>query len=325
MAEELVENGSSRGEFLARGAGIAGLAVGAGVWAGGMAKPSAEAAGDVRSYTSGHFQLELSGILIGLLKSFDGGAISAEVVEEETRARGADREEAHRERQVRGLHGADRLLAAARRCTTGSTRAGRASTSAESGAIILADQDFNAKRSITFNEALLSEVKIPACDASSKETGYMGVKFAPEVISEQEGVGQAHVVEGPESVAAVELQAEDRRPAVHEGLEDRRLHDQAGDRDRADRRYPLLPQGAGQARVPEPEGDLPRVRPRAMGRVVHQHGDRRGPGGREGGNARACSGRASRPRSARSPSSKSGSTSCPTTARRRMRPRHPGR
>jgi T4-like virus tail tube protein gp19 len=190
VAEELVENGSSRGAFLARGAGIAGLAVGAGVWAGGMVKaPSAEAAGDVRSYTSGHFQLELSGILIGLLKSFDGGAISAEVVEEEL-----EPEELIAKKHIGNVKYEDFTVQIgfsqhkAMYDWINSSWSGKQVR--ESGAIVLADQDYNAKRSITFEEALLSEVRIPACDASSKETGYMGVKFAPEVITNKKASGK---------------------------------------------------------------------------------------------------------------------------------------
>ncbi len=56
--------------------------MGAGVWAGGLAQATeAEAASDSRSYVSGHFALELDGILIGLLKKMEGGDITAEVVE----------------------------------------------------------------------------------------------------------------------------------------------------------------------------------------------------------------------------------------------------
>ncbi len=190
MAEELVENGSSRGEFLARGAGIAGLAVGAGVWAGGMVKAtSAEAAGDVRSYTAGHFQLSIEGILIGMLKSFDGGSISAEVVEEE-----AAPEELISKKHIGNVKYEDFTMqigfsmSKAMYDWINSSWSGKHVR--QSGQVVLADHDFDARRAIAFEEALLSEIRIPACDASSKETGYMGIKLAPELISTKRASGK---------------------------------------------------------------------------------------------------------------------------------------
>jgi phage tail-like protein len=190
VAEELVENGSSRGEFLARGAGIAGLAVGAGVWAGGMVKAtSAEAASDTRSYTAGHFQLDLDGIPIGMLKSFDGGAVSAEVVEEEIGP-----EEFIAKKHIGNVKYEDFTMqigfSMSKAMYDWINQSWSGKHVRKSGQIVLGDQDFNAKRAIQFEEALLSEIRIPACDASSKDPGYMGVEFAPEITFSKKASGK---------------------------------------------------------------------------------------------------------------------------------------
>jgi hypothetical protein len=190
VAEEVLENGSSRGEFLTRSAGIAGLAVGAGVWAGGMVKATAaEAASDSRSYVSGHFALELEGILIGMLKSFDGGAISAEVVEEEL-----EPEQFIAKKHIGNVKYEDFTVqigfSMSKAMYDWINESWSGKHVRKSGQVILADQDYDARRAIAFEQALLSEVKIPACDASSKDPAYLGVEFASDLTFSKRASGK---------------------------------------------------------------------------------------------------------------------------------------
>ncbi len=186
MAHEQVENGSSRGEFLARSAGLAGLTVGAGVWAAGRA-PRAQAAGDVRSYVSGAFQLNLEGTKMGFLKSVDGGAISAEVVQEKAVDNISKKHLAgvkYEDFTVKFGFGMHKNLYA----WMSETAAGKGSR--QSGDIQTADASFVAKSRRTFTDALITEIGFPALDAGSKETGYMRLEFAPESIKIEKDSGK---------------------------------------------------------------------------------------------------------------------------------------
>src|SRR4029079_16771866 len=50
----------------------------------------------------------------------------------------------------------------------------------KNGAIIAADFDYQKKARREFHDALITEVKIPALDAASKEPGYLDVTLTPE-------------------------------------------------------------------------------------------------------------------------------------------------
>jgi hypothetical protein len=189
VAKDVLENGSSRGEFLARGAGVAGLAVGAGVWAGGLTKAqAAEAASDSRSYVSGKFSLELNGIPIALLKKMEGGEIIGHVADVpigDTRLS---------TKHISNVKYSDFTTQVGLPMQSGvfewiaETWAAKASR--RDGAVVMADFDFKAKRRIEFDDALITEVGFPSLDASSKDTGYMTIKFAPEMIRNKRTSGK---------------------------------------------------------------------------------------------------------------------------------------
>ena len=195
MAEEVNGNGTSRGEFLARGAGVAGMVVGAGVWAAGakaQTEPTADAevlaaAAATRSYATGHFALELDGILIGLLKSVDGGAISADVVSEKQ----IDYFSKKHITNVKyeeftaqcGFSMSKAIYDWINKSWTGNAQR-------KNGAVVAADFNYDAKSERRFRDALLTETTIPACDGSSKEPAYLTIKFAPEEITNQKASGK---------------------------------------------------------------------------------------------------------------------------------------
>ena len=59
----------------------------------------------------------------------------------------------------------------------------------KNGAIITMDLNRAEQSRLQFNNALLTEVGIPACDGASKEPGYLTLKWAPEVTVPSAGKG----------------------------------------------------------------------------------------------------------------------------------------
>ena len=64
-------SGTSRRGFLGRAAGAAVAVAGAGVGAGAIARSAAAA--DQRSFTAGHFALDIDGVSCGVVAGVDGG------------------------------------------------------------------------------------------------------------------------------------------------------------------------------------------------------------------------------------------------------------
>ena len=60
----------------------------------------------------------------------------------------------------------------------------------KTGAIQLADGSNTVQRERAFQNALITETTIPACDASSKDLGAITVKLAPEIVRQTKGGGE---------------------------------------------------------------------------------------------------------------------------------------
>ena len=152
--------------------------MGAGVWA---AKEAAPAPQRMRAATRRPISSSsLDGVLIGLLKSVDGGAISAEVVQE-------NGERGRTKKHIAGVKyedftiqlgpGTHKLVHAVDQRTRWAERG----DCERSGEIKAADPLGNVKTLTTFEDALITEIGFPALDASSKDAAYLTLKFAPEV------------------------------------------------------------------------------------------------------------------------------------------------
>jgi phage tail-like protein len=171
---------TSRARFLGGAAGLTGLAVAGGVFTKeASAAPARKSAGPKRAYVGGNFALSLDGGKnIGMLKAAQGGQIYGEPVAEPSG--GATYQKKH----IGNVKYADITMQMgigmptafyqwiADSWNNGATR--------KNGAIILADQNFNAIRELDFTQALISEVGFPALDASSKDAAYMTLKLAPQ-------------------------------------------------------------------------------------------------------------------------------------------------
>jgi len=198
MAEE--SSGTSRGEFLKRTAGVTGLVIGAGVMARGaqaasQADPPPDAAAAAvlpnRTFSSGHFSLELDGQNVGLINSFEGGDGRAGVIVEAAGASYFSRKHVgspeYEDFTIEfGLANDQALYGWIEQTLTGQhTR--------RNGAIVMADFANNAKARRTFTDALISEVAFPAMDASSKGAGFMTVKLTTEFSETLPAQGKVNV------------------------------------------------------------------------------------------------------------------------------------
>lgn len=182
------QHGPSRREFLTR----------AGLMAGGMAllgipalRPAlTEAALQQRTFTAGKFALDLDGQIVEMLKSAEGGFPKADVVSEAVAG----------PNQVAKKHIASiRYQDITIQCDPFMPRALSDWVNAtltmshmrKSGAIVTADFNFKEQNRLQFTNAMLTEIGFPACDASSKEAGYLTLKLTPEFTKMQAGSGAA--------------------------------------------------------------------------------------------------------------------------------------
>jgi phage tail-like protein len=144
-------------------------------------------AGQVRTATSEQFAVELDGASIGLVKSVEGGAATADVVTEPVGPDGIVR------KRVASVHYDDITLT----CGTGMSGVFytwiadtlNRQTSRKNGAVVSADSNAEEVSRLSFQQALISEIAFPALDASSKEAAYLTVKIAPEMTRRTTGHG----------------------------------------------------------------------------------------------------------------------------------------
>jgi phage tail-like protein len=145
--------------------------------------------GDVRSYVSGNFFFQIDGVKCGFIKSVDGGAISAEVINEPVgpmyfvkKHIGQPKYEDFTLQIGFSMSKAVYDWIAA---------SWQMNYQRKNGAIIACDYKLDAKSQREFFNALITETGIPACDGSSKEPAYLTLKFAPEYTRYTKASGKA--------------------------------------------------------------------------------------------------------------------------------------
>jgi hypothetical protein len=140
-----------------------------------------------RSYVSGNFFFELGTVKCGFVKSIDGGAISAEVINEP----------AGPSYFVKKHIGQPKYEEITMQIGFSMTKgiyewiqqSWRMSYERKDGAITALDFTLTPKSTRRFTMALITETGIPACDGGSKEPAYMTLKFAPETIRYEKASG----------------------------------------------------------------------------------------------------------------------------------------
>jgi hypothetical protein len=148
------------------------------------------AAAAPRAYTTGHFALELDGILIGLLKSLEGGNAFADVVTEAVGPGGG-----YPRKHIVQPKYEDFVV----RAGTGMAAAFYAWIQAaleldwkpRNGAVDDLDLQYKVKARREFFNALITEVRFPALDAASRDPALLTVTFAPEYTRVTKGSGSA--------------------------------------------------------------------------------------------------------------------------------------
>jgi tail tube protein gp19 len=144
---------------------------------------------DARSYVAGTFQLKLDGVESGFVKSVDGGAITAEVINE---AVGPTP-------YVKKHIGPPRYedftieigLWMARAVYEWIQASLKMNYQRKNGSIVAYDYNLDARSEREFFNALITEIGFPKMDGASKDQCYMTVKFSPEFTRMKKATGKA--------------------------------------------------------------------------------------------------------------------------------------
>jgi hypothetical protein len=145
--------------------------------------------GDVRSYVSGNFFFNLDGVKCGFVKSVDGGAITAEVINEPAgpmyfvkKHIGTPKYEDFTMQIGFSMSKAVYDWIAA---------SWSMNYQRKNGSVVACDYKLDAKSEREFFNALITETGLPACDGSSKEPAYLTLKYAPEYTRMKKASGKA--------------------------------------------------------------------------------------------------------------------------------------
>ena len=174
----------SRRDFLTRaGLLVSGLAL---MGVPGFRTPFAAGA-DPRVSPAGSPALELDGQFIDALRSAEGGFPKAEVLLEPAAPNSFGKKHVGPPRYQDIAIQFDPLMPKPLFDWIAATLA--LSSVRKNGAIITTDLNHVEQSRLQFNNALITEFGIPACDAMSREIGYLTMKFAPEFTTPLAGKG----------------------------------------------------------------------------------------------------------------------------------------
>ncbi|HEV8543539.1 MAG TPA: phage tail protein [Verrucomicrobiae bacterium] len=136
-------------------------------------------AADNRSYVAGHFILNLDSANTGLLNTVSGGGVSADVLQEQDGTTYFAKK--HIGQPKYEDFSMDVGFGMSKPFYDWISDAFDGKATRKNGAIIMADYNFAELQRATFQNALIGEVTIPACDGSAKDAAYLTVKFLPEL------------------------------------------------------------------------------------------------------------------------------------------------
>ncbi|MGZ4381564.1 MAG: phage tail protein [Gaiellaceae bacterium] len=141
-----------------------------------------------RSYAAGNYFFNLQGVKCGFLKAVAGGDVSAEVIEEKVGPDYFTKKHIGQPKyeDIELTIGFD-MVQDVYEWIAASWKQNYAR---KDGSVVVTDQSLQAKSERQFFHALISEVTIPAMDASSKDAAYLTVKFSPEYTREVKAAGK---------------------------------------------------------------------------------------------------------------------------------------
>ena len=146
-----------------------------------------------RPFSSERYYLELDGKAVGFIKSIAGGDISAEVIQERA---GPD----HFVHKHIGAPKYDEVtievgFSLDEALYEWIAQSWKADFRRRDISIYTLDQNNKIQRQDEYFNALISEVAFPKIDASSKEAGFMSIKFAPEYTRSKKGSGKLGITQ----------------------------------------------------------------------------------------------------------------------------------
>ncbi len=159
---------------------VMGLAVGA-MTMGLVGVSGAAITSDKGAYVSGRYAIQLDGVNAGWITNTVGGDAVASVAIEKLGTTGA-----YPKKHATGVQYTDITLESG----VGMSRAfyewikasvAMPGTSRKSGAIVATDFNFQEQSRLTFRNALLSQIEMPALDAASKDPAHIHLALAPEL------------------------------------------------------------------------------------------------------------------------------------------------
>ncbi len=141
-----------------------------------------------RSYGTGGFFFNLNGVKCGFVKAVDGGAVSAEVVEEKHKA------DTFTKKRIGPVKYEDIALTLgfemAQDVYDWIAASWNMSYARKDGSIVVTDMNLQARSGREFYHALISEVTIPALDAAAKDAAFFTLKLSPEYTREVKAAGK---------------------------------------------------------------------------------------------------------------------------------------
>jgi hypothetical protein len=148
-----------------------------------------------RGYTAGRFALDIDGIHAGWIYSAEGGNRSSEVVMEKLP------QEHHIRKHIAGLKYEDITIT----CGIAMSKHfwHKLSDSFQDGfkrldgAIHVCDYDGNIRRTLTFHQAIVTEIGFPGLDAASKDACKLSFKLSPEWTRTHHGSGKVSMSDHP--------------------------------------------------------------------------------------------------------------------------------
>ncbi len=182
---------ASRARFLGTvgAAGVAGAAIAGGAWRTSKAGAAAAPAG--RAYSAAHFALQLDGSKeLGFLRSAEGGNAVGEVVHEVGSAGYYQKKHIGNVKYEQITVEFGTGMSKDVYDWISSTLTGNRDQERKSGALLAADFNYNLKSRREFTEGLITAVTFPAMDASSKDTAFITLTFAPNQTTDVPASGQ---------------------------------------------------------------------------------------------------------------------------------------
>ncbi len=143
--------------------------------------------GEARSYTAGHFNLVLNGDNSGFLTKFEGLGIDAKVIEE---ASHSDYVKKHLGPVHYGEFSLQTGIGEFLPLNAWIEQTADRKQPRRDGAFVTSTLKYAKPHTVAFQDALITAIEIPACDASAKEVGLMTLSIMPELTKWQLGAGE---------------------------------------------------------------------------------------------------------------------------------------